>query len=232
MRRPATAVRATAIGVSAAYSAALYLAGVTVGQDMRRGIAYLPAMAALLLIAWDLWAWRWPLVWRLTCRPRIDGLWEAILDPTDESHIPPGGNRGPIVAYAVIAQTYWSVAIRQYTAESSSSSRSFFWDNSDGMGVESLVFTYDNTPMMRHVQRSPRHLGTCRLSPGQRQPTIITGSYFTDRYTQGDMQLNLIERNRGYGSYGEAQLQAQQVKNAPQSGKHKWMKFFFRKKQV
>ncbi|WP_433732270.1 hypothetical protein ACQP2Y_41000 [Actinoplanes sp. CA-051413] len=137
--------------------------------------------------------------------------------PTEESHIPAGGNRGPITAYAVITQSYWSIAIRQYTTESSSISRSFFWDNSDGTGTESIIFTYDNTPMRKHIKRSPRHLGTCVLRPGHRHPTKLTGSYFTDRYTQGDMELKLISRNVDVGSYVEATDAAQKAATQPKS---------------
>jgi hypothetical protein len=204
MRRPSLLVRITAVGVGLVYAVVLYLVGIRIDQEIKQGLAYLPALATLLLIAWDLSVWRWPLIWRATSRPRLDGLWAVTLHPTEESHIPIGGNRGPIDAYMVVKQTYWTIAVRQFTAESSSVSRSFFWDASHGTGTDWLTFIYDNTPMQRHQHRSMRHLGACSLRPGNRQPTEIEGMYFTDRYTQGDMKMTLLDRDTNAGSYDEA----------------------------
>lgn len=204
MHRPGNAVRYTAIGVGLTYALVLYLAGVRLDVDLRRGLAYLPTLAAAAVIAWDLWIWRWPLIWRATPRPRLDGTWSVVLRPTDDSHIPPGGNRGPIQGYIVIKQTYWTISLRLYTAESSSLSRSYFWDDSNGTGTSWLTFIYDSTPMQRLQHRSGRHLGACSLHPGNRRPTAVEGRYFTDRYTQGDMKLTFVSRDADSGSFDEA----------------------------
>lgn len=204
MNRPGQVVRYTAVGVGLAYALVLYLAGVRLDVDLRRGLAYLPTLAVAVVVAWDLWVWRWPVIWRASTRPRLDGLWSVTLHPTEESRIPAGGNRGPIQAYLVIRQTYWAISLRLYTAESSSVSRSFFWDDSHGTGTGWLTFVYDNNPMLRLQHRSIRHLGTCSLHPGNRRPTMIEGRYFTDRYTQGDMMLTFVNRNADAGSFEEA----------------------------
>lgn len=204
MKRPGQVVRITAVGVGLAYGLVLYLTGVRIDADVQRGLAYLPALATLLLIVWDLWVWRWPLVWRVSSRPRLDGLWAVTLHPTAESRIPEGGNRGPIPAYLVVKQTYWTIVLLLFTVESSSVSRSFFWDDVQGTGTEWLTFVYDNTPMQRHQHRSRRHLGTCSLRFGNRQPVEIEGMYFTDRYTQGDMKLTFVSRDTNAGSFDEA----------------------------
>ena len=204
MRRPGVVVRITTVGVGAVYAVVLYLVGIRLELGVRQGLAYLPALAALLLIAWDLWVWRWPLIWRATSRPRVDGLWAVQLHPTEESHIPPDGDRGPIDAYVVVKQTYWTIVVRQFTAESSSISRSYFWDAAHGTGTDWLTFIYDNTPAQRHQHRSQRHLGACSLHPGNRRPTEIEGIYFTDRYTKGDITMTLVSRNTDAGSFGEA----------------------------
>lgn len=204
MKRPGQVVRVTAVGVGLIYGLVLYLTGIRIGDDVRRGLAYLPALATLVLIVWDLRVWRWPLVWRASSRPRLDGLWAVTLRPTDESHIPEGGNRGPIPAYLVVKQTYWTIALLLFTTEGSSISRSFFWDGVHGTGTDWLTFVYDNTPMQRNQHRSGRHLGTCSLRPGNRQPTKITGIYFTDRYTQGDISLKYVSRDTNAGSFDEA----------------------------
>lgn len=218
MRRPGLVVRVTAVGVGLVYAVVLYLVGIRLEQGVRQGLAYLPAFAAVLLIAWDLWIWRWPFIWRATSRPRVDGLWAVQLSPAEASHISPGGNRGPIDAYVVVKQTYWTIAVRQFTAESASISRSYFWDAANGTGTDWLTFIYDNTPAQRYQRRSQRHLGACSLHPGNRRPTEMEGMYFTDRYTKGDLTMSLISRDTDAGSFSEAarkrtEATARQVKS-------------------
>lgn len=124
--------------------------------------------------------------------------------PTVESHIPKGGNHGPITAYMVISQSYWSLHVRQHTAESGSESRSFFWERLPGRDVDRLNFLFQNDPRPEHRSRSPRHLGSCSLDTAKLIPSLIQGVYFTDRYTQGEMKMGFIDRSKGYGSFDEA----------------------------
>lgn len=180
MNRPGQVVRITAVGVGLAYGLILYLTGIRIDADVRRGLAYLPTLATFLLLVWDLWAWRWPLIWRASSRPRIDGLWAVALLPTAESRIPKGGNRGPIPAYLIVKQTYWTTALRLFTAESSSISRSFFWDDVHGTGTGWLTFVYDNTPHATSPEAkstSPRDL----LAPAGKPPADRGGGHVLHR---------------------------------------------------
>lgn len=211
MAKPITSVRVTVIAVGIVYTLALKVSGVSLDTVAKQVIALLPGIAAGALVIWDLWLWRTPGLHQLTHRPRIDGLWAAVLEPTDESHIPKDGNRGPIPAYLVITQTYWSLAIRQYTRESTSDSRAFFWERRSGTSWEAVAFLYENTPQQRHQHRSPRHLGACQLDPTQQAPAEMAGAYFTDRYTKGDMSLTHIDRTCGYGSFAAAEAYAATV---------------------
>jgi hypothetical protein len=204
VRKPTTAVRYAILAVGIVYSSVLYVSGVHLDSWFKYGLALLPALGAIVLAIWDGWAWRQPTVGWLTHRPRIDGLWQVELTPTKESHIPPDGNRGPIPGFLVVKQSYWSIHLRQFTAESVSRSRAFFWEHSDGAEAETLTFVYENVPHEQHQHRSNRHLGTCSLDTASRTPKTITGVYFTDRYTKGDMRLTLVDRTTGYSSYEEA----------------------------
>lgn len=205
MSRPSKPVHYAVIGVSLVYTVVLYLAGLRLDTQFKQGLALLPGVAAAVLAAWDLILWRLPGLARLTKRPRLDGLWRAELHPTAKSHIPPGGNRGPIPAYLVISQTYWSIAVRQYTGESKSDSRASFWQLGPGAAVETLAFLYENNPEQRYQDRSPRHLGSCSLDCPSKAPKEMTGVYFTDRYTKGDMSLTLIDRSTGHPSFMAAE---------------------------
>jgi len=204
MVRPAKPVHYAVIGASLVYAAVLYLAGLRLDTYFKQALALLPTLAAAALAAWDLILWRLPGFARLTKRPRVNGLWKAELHPTQESHIPTGGNRGPIPAYLVITQTYWSIAVRQYTGESKSDSRASFWQRSPDAAVETLAFLYENNPEQRHQARSPRHLGSCTLDSTSKAPQEMTGVYFSDRYTKGDMTMKLIDRSTGHSSFSAA----------------------------
>jgi hypothetical protein len=205
VNRPATLVRMTALGVSLAYSLVLYTSGFQLDTWSKRIVGALPALAALALTLWDVWLWRQKGLQRLHGRPRLDGLWQVTLRPTAESHIPEGGNRGPIPAFMVVAQSFWSVHLRQLTTESKSDSRSWFWFRTNGADVDRLAFLYENDPLQEHQHRSQRHFGSCTVEPASLTPLEMSGVYFTDRYTKGDMVLTLVDRSRGHASFAAAQ---------------------------
>lgn len=195
--------RYTALGVGAMHALLLHLSGFQFDSTFKAIVGFLPLATVLALTVWDFWIWRLPLVRGVTCRPRIDGLWRAVLKPTGESHIPEGGNRGPINTYLLVSQSYWSMHVRQVTPESRSDSRSFFWDRKGAAQVDSLTFIYGNEPRHEHQHRSMRHLGSCTLVAGSVTPTRLSGSYFTDRYTKGDMDITFISRSRNFSTFAE-----------------------------
>jgi hypothetical protein len=206
--RPGTAVRLTAIGVSAAYSLGLRLSGVKLDSGVKQVLAYVPVLAGVALVVFDAWLWRLAWVQRFLPRPRLDGLWAASLTPAADSHISDGGHWGPIEAYVCITQTFWSLAVRQYTAESRSDScSSSIARRDDGQRFE-VAFIYQNSPRQEHLTRSPRHFGGCVLDISGRTPTELNGFYFTDRFTKGDMDLRFIDRTSGHGSFSAAQKHA------------------------
>jgi SMODS-associating 2TM, beta-strand rich effector domain len=204
MARPAGAVRLTAVAVGAAYAGVLYLTGVHLQAGWKQSLSYLPTAATLVVALWDVWLWRQPGLHRLARRPLLLGTWKAILSPTDESHIPPGGDRGPIEAYVVINQSYWSISVCQYTRESRSESRAGVWIG-DGAGPNRrLTFTYANSPKQQFESRSRAHLGTTSLDIVGNCPPSLSGYYFTDRYTKGDIVLTLFDRGVAHSSFDSA----------------------------
>jgi hypothetical protein len=123
MAAPVKTARTSATIVSVAYAVALTLAGIRLQHDTKQALSYVPAALGLAVVAFDKWLWKFPPIHRFLTRPRLDGVWAAKIYPADESHVPDGGNRGPIEAYLIIEQSYWSMHVCQYTAESTSHSR-------------------------------------------------------------------------------------------------------------
>lgn len=204
MSSPAQSIRWGAATASTLYGALLYVLGVHPEQELKYAFAYVPTLLGYLVLVFDKWAWRWRGIHRVTGHPRLDGIWRATLRPSPESHIPAGGNRGPIRAYLTIEQSYWTLHATLRTAESSSRSTNAAIEKRDGSGVTELRFFYENVPQVAHRRRSPVHTGACRISLAGRTPRSVTGRYYTDRFTAGDMELKLISRKTEHSTFAEA----------------------------
>lgn len=195
MNSTAKVARWTAFGVSAIWAAVLFFTGLDLNDNTRRGLSYLPSIAGLLVVAFDLWLWKVPGVSRVTGRPHLWGTWKVELQPSSQALIPEGGNQGPIPGGMVIEQTFWTTAVQFYTRESGSSSISAAIVNkTDSKQAKSLLFTYTNNARQAHSHRSHQHSGTCRLDVTGTTPRSLSGTYWTDRITAGDMTLTLIDR--------------------------------------
>jgi len=178
-------------------------------------ISAVPALIGFALVAFDKWLWKWPGVNRLTGRPRIGGTWIARITPGPGSRIPPGGNWGPIPAVIVIEQSFWSVHVRLYTAESESlSTTASMIPRGDGSEGQCLASVYQNKPDPAHRDRSPIHEGACNLNFIGRKPATADGNYWTDRLTAGGILIRLIDRKTDRGRLDCMALARQQFNTA------------------
>ncbi|MFF3653614.1 hypothetical protein ACFYXV_33870 [Streptomyces sp. NPDC002181] len=200
----ASTIRIGATIAATLYTAVLILLGLYPSQ-FRYLFAYIPAAVGYGVIVFDKWAWHWPGIHRFTGRPWVTGTWRVMLSPSPESHIPEGGNRGPITTYMAIEQTFWSLHATLRTKESTSRSINATVVARENSATAEIGFLYDNTPRVEHQQRSPRHEGACRLSVTGLTPQAATGHYYTSRFTAGDMDFTLIDRSTDYGTFAEAQ---------------------------
>lgn len=199
MGNPTKTVRITVSAVSAIYAVVLYATGIRLQHDARQLLAYLPSAFGILIVIFDSWAWKWPAINSLTGRPRVDGTWIATVRPQPDSHIPAGGNRGPIQAAVMIDQTYWSIGITCLTGESASySTAASLRRHGDSRDRQVLTYTYANEPKHEHRPRSQPHLGATQLNVSGLRPTQIGGTYWTDRLTVGDIDLGLLNRRTDY----------------------------------
>jgi len=200
MRNHAKAVRLWATGVSVGYSVILYIAGVDIGDDLRRLVAYLPSLAVVIAVAFDLWLWKLPKMRGWCNRPLISGTWITTIKPHPDSHIPEGGNRGPITAARIIEQTFWTLSVVQVSKESDSLTKvaELVAPNGDSKERKVLYATYDNQPQMSQRPRSYGHLGGTRLTVIGDRPNHMSGTYWTDRLTMGSLELDLRTRKTNF----------------------------------
>ena len=200
MNTPSRLVRYAVVAVGGVYALALYFAHVRLDSQVKQGLAYLPTVAALAVVAFDLWLWKLPGLQRLVGRPRVDGTWYCELTPNGMSHIPEGGNWGPIESAVLIEQTFWSVSVTTMTGESRSISTSanLRRANGDSRKQHVLAYTYVNEPGQQSRPRSQTHVGASELAIVGPTPKEVTGTYWTARFTAGSMTLQLVNRRTDY----------------------------------
>jgi len=203
MKRPDTLVKSVVFVVALVYSITIYLSGSELDSAIIKILSFLPTLAVMLLILWDYLALKLPIVRKFMNRPRFDGLWKFSLTPTAESHIPEGGNKGPIPGYMIVKQTFWSLHVTQFTEESASESIAYTWRRSEEGGPVKLSYIYRNKPKAKHLSRSHPSDGSSSIEFRSMSPKVLESTYFTDRYTQGDIELAFLTRDSEFGSYKE-----------------------------
>lgn len=206
MSSPSRLIKVTAIGVSGIYTFALYVSHLQLESTLKKGLALLPTLLSLGVALFDSLLWRAPGMLALHKRPRIDGLWRVTLKPDARSAAVAGAARGPILAYVIIEQRYWSISVTQFTEQSASYSRATTFIKRQDSERRILSFTYDNAPSREHIERSPRHAGACELTVPRGSPSALSGVYFTDRFTAGDMTLELLDRTTNHETFEAVQV--------------------------
>lgn len=192
--KPGSVAKTAAVIATVLYALGLQLAGVQVTNSARSLVSYVPTLVVVTVLIADKWAWRWPGIHRLTGHPYLAGTWRLELRPSADSHIPTGGDRGPIDAFLVVDQTWFGIHLTQVTRESRSTSLGAVFEKSDNSGQYRLLYSYVNVPLQQHQPRSTQHDGACSFSMTSGTPTIIEGSYFTSRLTRGDISGERLDR--------------------------------------
>jgi hypothetical protein len=148
----------------------------------------------LLLLAFDRWVWAWPGVDLLTKRPDLRGTWKGVIQSTW-----PGDERtsamGVFHAYITISQTFTGLRLRLFTQESQSVTLiALLACEPDEHNVLSAL--YRNVPRQLARSHNSIHHGGLLLKIGGEQCDRLTGSYWTDRETTGELQFRRVSRRR------------------------------------
>lgn len=179
----------------------LFISGVTLKPSYLKPLSLAISVAYYLLVAFDQWLWRLPIVARLLRRPVLRGTWKgqlesAWVDPSSGSPIK------PVDVFLAVRQTYSSISLRMITKESSSRSLVASLDTPRG-DVARVSSTNQNVPRLLIQSRSRIHHGALMLDVEGVPPKALTGFYWTDRDTKGEVLLR-PRLPKVYTSFGEA----------------------------
>lgn len=178
------------VGASVLIAVLAVVSWVTSGVLNLEPLKYLSGavfVATALFTLWDLWLWR--LAW-LQLIPGVPlcvrGTWKGILE---SSWIDASGQKiAPKDAYLVVRQTYSVVHVTLLTNESKSESSLSGVTKTEGLTV--LHYLFFNKPKMKHEAVSRMHHGSTTLEVSGKPSRRLTGRYWTDRDTRGELDFN------------------------------------------
>lgn len=165
----------------------LFAEGVPLKSTYLKPYSVAVTVVIVTLILFDRWLWRFPGISRLVHRPILQGTWKGTMrsnwkDPTTQQTIE------PIEAFFAFRQTYSTLSIRVMTKESTS--RSMLAALETGADrVPRVSSTYENIPAVLIQDRSRTHHGALLLDVHGSPATSLTGWYWTDRDTKGEVAL-------------------------------------------
>lgn len=175
-------VAAAMLGLSA-------LTGDSIDQQGLRWIAGVASGVTLLLLAFDRWLWRWPMVrWftELAGQRVIHGTWRGQIDYLTDGQ----GNRGSTAVYMAVYQTYSTVSIRCYFPRTQATSWSLTAALSKGEHRHELRYIFQQEAPAPDRDRNRPTQGACQLAIVGRPVQEVSGSYYSERGGKGTMAFD------------------------------------------
>jgi len=148
----------------------------------------------------------WPFVRAMTVGPRIQGTWWGELH---SSYADPATGRtpGPLTVAIVIRQTSAGLWLCLHSRESSSITiaASLLAEHD---GHTAIVGLYRNEPRLPRQDTSRMHHGGIKLQVIDGPERRLTGTYWTDRGTRGELEVRFVDRRRAH-DFREASVLAE-----------------------
>jgi len=138
-------------------------------------------VVVLFLLVYDRWAWRWPLLRRLTRRPILHGTWKAELRTSY-----PARAHETIECYIAITQTYSQISVDMLFDRSSSRSMSGDLVLEGGRCV--LYYIFHTQADTLHRNSNPPTRGGATLMVTREPQVHLAGDYWTERDTRGTVR--------------------------------------------
>jgi hypothetical protein len=192
------------IGLTAAAMVAISaLTGDSIDDNGLRWLGGVAGGVTLLLLAYDRWIWRWPLIRRLselTGQRVIHGTWRGTLNYQADGD----GNPGQHSVYMAVHQTYSTVCVECFFPARGSKSVSLTAAIEKGTHQHTLRYIYRQQAPAPDRDRNRPTEGACDLALVGRPVEEITGSYYAERGGRGTMSFDGYSREVA-GSAGQAE---------------------------
>jgi hypothetical protein len=163
------------------------ITGESIDKNGIRWISGASSAIILLLLIYDRWVWRWPLVRKIaeySGHPVVRGTWKGTLEYSKDGD----GRPGVTDIFMSIDQTYSTIVVRGFVGTSESHSLSASIDRPIS-NQRRLVYAYHSgAPHAKRNQNRP-HDGTALLNIVGIPVEAISGSYYTDRGGTGEIVL-------------------------------------------
>lgn len=167
--------------LAAAISGALaLLQGAKIDSALLRTVIPASSAVILLLLVFDRWAWRWPLISELIDRPDLHGTWKCELRSNYEER---AGEA--IESYLAIDQTYTRICIRMLFDRSQSISMSGDLVEEGGRCVLYYVFRSEKSAL--EPDSNPPARGAADLKVSRKPSLALAGDYWMERGTKGTL---------------------------------------------
>jgi predicted pore-forming effector associated with SMODS systems len=196
-----------------AWTVILYINHEAIQSVWLKSLSTVTTVVLYAAMAFDLWLWKIPFLhgWFVK-RPVIDGTWKVEIrsnwiDPATGARIL------PVEGYMVVRQTLTALSLRLLTEESSSELiGTEIVCSSDGLYCISGI--YRNEPRFEVRHRSAIHYGALWLRISDDPVKKITGHYWTDRETAGEITFS-DRHKKSFQTFEAAQTYYKQLP-APQ----------------
>jgi hypothetical protein len=191
--------------VAAAVLVIVLVTGQSIDRDGYKWISGIAGAIVLILLVYDRWVWRWPLIRKIaewTGTPVLHGTWKGTLDYEADAE----GNPGSADFFMTVQQTYTDIEIHSYVSTSESHSMAAKLER-PSRGQKMLWFIYrSEAPILGQTTNRPHH-GGVKLNLVGSPVNEIHGSYWTDRRGRGELRFLEYSKNT-YGSFAQARAGA------------------------
>jgi hypothetical protein len=145
---------------------------------------------AILLAIFAKYAWRWRIFahW-LVCVPVLQKNWRGSITPINSR----GEIAAAIAATLEVRQTLFDIACSVRTAETMSRSFAAGIFVDPDSGEQRLTYSYSADPSLRTRDGNPRHDGTAVMTFATTPAANLTGTYWTDRLTRGELHFEAVQ---------------------------------------
>jgi SMODS-associating 2TM, beta-strand rich effector domain len=165
------------------------LTGDSINQEGLRWLGSIASGITLLLLAFDRWIWRWPVIRKVTevtGSRVIHGTWRGTL-----SYVADGdGASGEQQIFMAVHQTYSTVSVRCYFPSRNSESWSLTAAIEKGAHRYVLRYIYRQQAVAPDRERNRPTEGACELVLVGRPVEEVSGSYYAERGGKGTIKFD------------------------------------------